>query len=84
MPPHVSSGLRTTYAPCNLRSMTLKEYLRDTEDTVEKLASRTGLSTATISRISNNLQNASRDTIEKIVNGTGGRVPPNSFFGIAA
>lgn len=64
--------------------MTLKEYLRDSSDTIESLAARTGLSTATISRVSNNLQNASRDTIEKIVTATGGKVPPSSFFGVAA
>lgn len=56
--------------------MTLDQFMQDEGVTLAELAIRTGLSTASLSRISKGRQNISLETVRIIGEATGGRVGP--------
>lgn len=62
--------------------MTLDEYLKD--NSPQKLAEDTGISEASLSRLRNDKQKPSLDTMQKLFEATGGKVTPNDWLGIAA
>lgn len=64
--------------------MTLDQYLRDGVDTAETLATRLGLSAASISRIRNGKQNISLSLARRIVDETKGKVTFDCLAGKAA
>lgn len=62
--------------------MTLDEYL--SRNAAQKLAEKTGLSVASLSRMRRGLQKPSMDTMQSLFDATDGLVTPNDFLGIAA
>lgn len=66
-------------------AMTLDQYLRDASDTAEALASRVGVSAATISRVRKGTQNISLSLANKIAQETRGLVTLEDLaIGLAA
>ena len=79
MPPGVNSGLALGYARCNMRAMTLDEYLRTADTNAAKLAEAVGISPASITRIRQGKQNIKLDLARSIVDKTGGAVTLNDL-----
>ena len=64
--------------------MTLTQYMDKHKVTLAELSDRTGLSAASLSRISKGQQNISLDTARAIVAATGGKVTLNDLASLRA
>lgn len=64
--------------------MRLNEWMTETGTTDDALAALVGVDRSTISRIRRGARVPSFATMQAICEATGGRVQPNSFFGLPA
>jgi len=60
--------------------MDLPTYLANKKLSLEKFGDKAGLSKASLSRIIRGVQKAPSDTLQRIIDASGGEVTPDSFF----